>query len=265
MPVPGVQVDRGNKKLLVTQSFLQDFQRCPERARRQIVDPKLSFNDATCLGSAVHLFVEYRMQGKPYIEAHRVGLEFLHEMTEREDFVWAVVQTLPTLLAHYDTCCMSFDMHVVPQVSPGGDIERTLRADLCTYKGWLIQLEGTPDYVDPFGRVWDWKTSRDDFSVFEANNWMIQPTAYTFLASQDRDSPVTEFTYAVAIKPSGVIQLLDVSRSDEDWAWLARIATDVVELLALPGRWPVRHGHYLCSAKWCPWWDTCRGASVKPE
>ena len=140
-----------------------------------------------------------------------------------------------------------------------------MRADLAKDDGWTVVLEGRPDYVDLFDRVWDWKTAASAYNVTETTRWAIQPTAYTYLASQVLGTHATEFTFAVGVKPHGIIQFIDLDRHPGDWQWLARIARGALGLARslLHTEWPVVHGHWLCSEKWCPHWDGCRGKYIE--
>ena len=121
---------------------------------------------------------------------------------------------------------------------------------------------GNPDYLDPFDRLWDWKSASSEYNAHEAANWAIQPTSYTFLASRTTGRDITHFTYAVAVKPHGVVQFIDTIRQDGEWAWLARVALGALGMCRrmMDQEWPVVHTHYLCDPKWCPAWDGCRGA-----
>jgi hypothetical protein len=201
-----------------------------------------------------------------FTESSDRAVKLLHSLVESEGFRFIKVKTVDTMLKHLAACIRGFERHVVPQVPDGGYVERTLLHELAQVDDFLLMLEGTPDYVDCFGRVWDWKSAATEYNAFETALWAIQPTTYTYLATMEAGEDHTEFTYAVVVKPHGHVQFIDVERDQRDWEWLARIAAGAFNLMrSLPdGGWPVNHTHHLCSPRWCPAWEPCRGAYLEP-
>jgi len=265
--MPGASVDFDRKVMIGSQSWYQDFMRCPERARQELLHPKHGYNDATGLGTALHLFMEKRLQGQPFIAAHAIATTWLAAECAKDEFAWVKVKTAETMFRHLDACINAFERHVVPQIPDGGQVETKVSARLLRSGDWTVVLEGTPDYIDPFGRVWDWKSSSSEYNGHEAANWMIQPTSYTYLASKQQNQAINDFTYAIAVKPHGLIQFIDVQRGERDWYWLSRIALGALSMvrtmLNLP--WPVNHAHYLCSGSWCSHWEGCRGKYLREQ
>lgn len=263
--MPGATVDHKTKTFVVSQSALQTFQRCPQQLWFEMNDPRPGHTGETAVGQAMHMFMESRLGGGTFGFSMGAAVAWLDMVVHSDpDFRFAKVKTYETMLAHLKACVEGMEQHVFPQVPRGGLIEQTMRCLLCTdADGWSIVLEGTPDYIDTeHNRIYDWKSAGQAYKVHETVAWTIQPTAYTFLASECASvGEVNEFTYCVAIKPHGDMQLIDLTRGPGDWRWLARIAMGALALLrALPdGGWPVVHNHHLCSATWCPWWDSCRG------
>jgi hypothetical protein len=263
--MPGASLDHEARVLTTSQSWLQDFQRCPERARRELLEPSFGYNDATAVGTALHLFMEGRLLGRAFDRARHDATTWLDATRVHESFRYVKVMTPETMFRHLDACIDGMERHVLRQVPQGGQVEETLRAPLAaTDDGWRIMLEGTPDYVDPFLNVWDWKSAGSEYNVWETANWSIQPTSYTFLASAASGEEVNDFTYAIAVKPHGSIQLIDTVRGPQEWAWLGRVAQGALSMCRtmLDQPWPVVHTHHLCDPKWCPAWDTCRGQYV---
>jgi hypothetical protein len=265
--VPGAIIDHDRRVFTVTQSWLQDFMRCPERARNELLHPSYGYNDATGLGIATHLFMQERLNGQPFVAAHAIAEVALAGMIDTPEWAWVKVKTPATLFKHLGACIEGFERHVVPQVPCGGMVEQKVSAPLARSGQWRIVLEGTPDYLDPFNHLWDWKTAGSEYNGYEAANWMIQPTSYTYLASRAAKREVTDFTYAIAVKPHGMIQFIDVTRGEQDWRWLSRIALGALMMARsmLHQPWPVNHGHYLCSPNWCAHWDDCRGRYLRPD
>ena len=288
--MPGASVDHEHKRLICSQSWLQDFQRCPERARNELLHPTWEHTSETAIGTALHLFMELRLLGGTFPTAVEESTNWMLGIVESSDQplpskleegygatpsgdwppetghrpTYRATMGKDTMVRHLAACIGGFDRHVVPQVPGGGHVETKVKADLAHDDGWTIVLEGRPDYVDLFDRVWDWKTAASAYNISETTRWAIQPTAYTYLASQVFATHCTEFTFAVGVKPHGLIQFIDLERHPEDWQWLARIARGALGLTRslLHTEWPVNHGHWLCSEKWCPHWDGCRGKYI---
>jgi PD-(D/E)XK nuclease superfamily len=281
--MPGASIDHEHQRMTVSQSWLQDLQRCPERARQELLHPTWEHTSETAIGTALHLFMELRLLGSTFASAVEESQNWLLGVVENVessvsplsqqtgqgygDPTYRATMGKDTMVRHLAACIGGFDRHVVPQVPGGGHVETKVKADLGHDDGWTIVLEGRPDYVDPFDRVWDWKTAASAYNVNETTRWAIQPTAYTYLASQVFATHCTEFTFAVGVKPHGVIQFIDLRRHPDDWQWLARIARGALGLARtlLHSEWPVNHGHWLCSEKWCPHWDGCRGKYTSNE
>lgn len=263
--MPGATFDRDARVFTVSQSWLQDFLRCPERARNELLRPSWEVNDATAVGTAMHLFMESRLHGDSFLQARLDATTWLDSAIEAEGFRFVKVKTADTMYRHLSSCIDGMERHVLRQVPQGGHIEETLRAELVTQGDWTVMLEGTPDYIDPFDRVWDWKSASSEYNVWETANWSIQPTSYTFLAScAATPREITEFTYAIAVKPYGSVQLIDTERGPREWEWLGRVSLGALVMCQrmLDMEWPVVHTHYLCDPKWCPVWDRCRGKYV---
>lgn len=263
--MPGIKVDHNRKRITLSQSWLQDFARCAERGRWEWLHPSESKNDALGVGTATHLYLEDRLLGADRETARDAAVEWLEFTRQEPDFRMVKVVKPETMFKHLETCLGRFERHILPCVPRGGRVEQTMKAVLGTYEDYEIVLAGTPDYIDPMLRIWDWKTAAGPWNIFEAATWNIQPTAYTFLASETLAEPVNDFTYAVVVKSSGVVQYIDCTRYEEDWLWLRRLCEGAVAMiLHMPGEWPVNHMHHLCSEKWCPHWDGCRGRFVSP-
>ena len=58
-----------------------------------------------------------------------------------------------------------------------------------------------------------------------------------------------------------------VKRSPHNWDWLrVQVENMLTVQHALPdGPWPITDSHVLCSPKWCPVWDSCKGGFVSGE
>lgn len=258
--MPGIRLDPSTGTITFSQSWLKDFLVCPERARRGMEEPRPSNNDATARGHALHEYMAWRLRGSRRSEAMAAGIQRLHTLSEMPDFQWVQVKRMVTLERHVTNLMVAFERHVLPQVPEGGAIERTLTAPVGVIRGWDCYLTGTPDYLHPMA-IWDWKSSGQVWDRYQTANWDIQSSAYTFLAYEALGLDIAGFTFVVGIVPHGDLQIIDVTRGEGDWLWLKRQIAQAVHLLdVMPGEeWITNHQHWLCSARWCPYWDTCRG------
>lgn len=136
-----------------------------------------------------------------------------------------------------------------------------------------VGLTGTPDVIDGYGnRILDWKTGSRKYQRWEKQRWDVQSNVYTFAAAAlglitpDADGRY-EFTFKVFIHgETGEPQTVTVYRSQNQWAWLTELVTNIVEQMEAPSRrWPLRDDHALCGPKWCPAWKSCKGKYVDDD
>lgn len=258
--MPGITVDPSTSTIVVSQSWLKTFLVCPERARREVRERTSSNSDATARGHAIHRYMESRLRGVTRKAAMGMAMERLHHLIEQDDFQWIQVKRQVTLERHVTNLLLAYERHVLPQVPMNGLVEHTMTAPVGVFRGWDVHLTGTPDYIAQRA-VFDWKTSGRVWNRYETVNWDIQSTCYTFLAQECLGVDVRDFTFIVGIVPHGDLQIIDLARHEGDWLWLKRqIAQAVTMLDVLPtDEWVTNHQHWLCSSRWCPFWDTCRG------
>jgi hypothetical protein len=137
--------------------------------------------------------------------------------------------------------------------------------------------EGTIDYVDPTGRAWDWKTAGQAYQRWEKQRWDVQSSIYTTVLHQMgyTTMPAT-FIFGVMHKQEGTrdgfpyvrpakTQMIEVQRHEAHTRWVTQQALGMVKFILRNGvdePWPVNDQHALCSQKWCPFWDGCKGAHV---
>lgn len=264
--MPGCTADFDKRTVTFTQSWLKTFLMCPERARREINDPTSSNSDATARGHAVHRYMETRLRGGSRADSLGAAMARLDHLTRLPDFQWIQVKRQVTLDRHVTNLCVAFEAHVLPQVPPNGAVEASMTMPVGTLHGWEVHLAGTPDYLVR-NVLWDWKSSARIWDKYETVNWDIQSSAYTWLASVTGERPVNDFTFVVGVVPHGDLQIIDLRRESGDWLWLKRQMAQAVSLMeVMPNReWPTNHQHWLCSARWCPHWDTCRGPYTPSE
>src|SRR5262245_49591448 len=99
--MPGGAIDFEHKRLTLSQSLAQDFQRCPQRAYFALTDPKPGHTDATAVGQGLHTFMELRLAGETYGSASRSALSWLDaEVKGDPHFRFVKVKTLDTMTKH---------------------------------------------------------------------------------------------------------------------------------------------------------------------
>lgn len=138
-----------------------------------------------------------------------------------------------------------------------------------------VYIAGQADLLIPNVGLWDWKTASQAYRRWEKQRYDVQSTAYTYAAHYEGMMLPDkwgeyEFTFKVfdtKLATPGPPDSISVKRSPANWNWLR---TQVVNMLAvqhaLPdGPWPLADNHVLCSPKWCPVWDSCKGSHVSGE
>jgi hypothetical protein len=270
------------------QSWAKDFLLCPERSRRSAFDPEWDSpdTDATVLGTALHEYMESRLHGLSHSEAEEDAVAWLDARMEAEDFERIQIKGDDTLRGKLVGCASRMNVSVVPSIPPvdPAEIERVFDVPL-TADG-TIRLKGAWDARDINGRIWDWKTAAqiERYQGWEIDRWHVQPTFYCVAAAivdlveahgEDaamelmwKEVPTSamvevDFTYAVVSKSTQPIaKLFHTTRNIGHASWLAeqlRSFVNLYEGVGVDHAWPKNDQHALCSAKWCPAWDDCKG------
>jgi hypothetical protein len=128
------------------------------------------------------------------------------------------------------------------------------------------------DVIKGHRRIWDWKTSGQEYKLWEKQRWAVQPTVYTWAAAQNGlllPDGFGDYTFEYKVlkrsaKPSKFMTYR-VTRTIRSWAWLERVVQNVATLFVTMGiedEWPLNDHSALCSPKWCPFWDQCKGQYV---
>lgn len=259
-----MKVNREERTLTLRQSSLNTWMLCPERARLDMVHPERdSTTDAAAVGTAVHAGIETVLRVHDHALARRNVIASLEENASQ--IRWVQVKQLKTAFALAERLFEAWLHHVLPQLAGPLAVEETFNLPWAEINGWQVRLSGTIDYVDENLVVWDWKTSSRPYETWEADRWKIQPTVYGWAMNQLHGIDPVQFTYCVLVKKARPeVQIFDVERSNGHWAWLHRqVESIVAQIDALPdGIWPLNDHHALCSAKWCPHWEYCKGLYV---
>lgn len=138
-----------------------------------------------------------------------------------------------------------------------------------------VYVSGTADLLIAGVGLWDWKTASQPYKRWEKQRWDVQPTVYTYAAAYEgflSPDPWGEYSFTYKVFDSrgstpGPPESIAVKRSPNSWEWLRRqLANMWAVQSALPdGPWPLNDSHVLCSDKWCPVWQHCKGQHISTE
>lgn len=264
-----MRIVENEKVIYLRQSWLNDVIICPERARFKIVAPHMSgASDATIMGTAVHHAIETVLAG---------GHPSL--MVETALTHWEHLKTQPYKTTSLDpdkgeaqitSMCQAFIDDILPNVVLGGSIEMPFKVPTNLAVGdYDIWYEGTMDYVDPNGVVWDWKTASRPYYLKEKQSQSIQATVYAHaVATLGMTAYPVEFRYGVMLrqeKPKAQIGVL--SRTHEHNDWLMHTIKPIVQsamVMSAERNWIMNDTSALCSEKWCDYWSLCKGSHISP-
>jgi hypothetical protein len=135
-----------------------------------------------------------------------------------------------------------------------------------------LHFEGTMDYFHQES-IWDWKTAARKYYQAEKQTQNIQSSIYTKAAYELGmiDYPAT-FKFGVMIRnASSTGQIVSVSRTEAHGNWIVEQATAIARTVLMynqhsdNGRWLINDQHFLCSQRWCPVWDKCKGSFINSD
>lgn len=253
--------------IYLRQSWLNDMIICPERARFKLAKPEMSGpSDATIMGTAIHYGIETILGGGEPSEMVNTVLEHW-EMLKQQPYK---VTNLDPDKAEAQIVGMStaFVEQIMPYVTFGGQVEMKFQSPLGIKVGeYDIWCEGTMDYVDPNGVIWDWKTASRPYYLKDKQSQSIQATVYCAAAvNQMLTAYPAEFRYGVMIrqeKPKAQIGVL--TRTMEHERWLKHTLAPIVQthmVMSTDRNWLMNDTSALCSSKWCDYWNLCKGAFI---
>lgn len=264
-----MRIDEANKIVYVRQSWLGDMQICPERGRLGVVKREFrSGSDATIIGTAMHHGIESVLQGvsssvgelncEAMSEYDRLNKLGAHKITN------IVQEAIPSYIASMST---AFYEEILPSVKLGGEVEKFFQVPLgVDVGGYSIWLEGTMDYLDSDGVIWDWKTAARLYNPKEKQKSSIQPTVYTTAVRNLGLSHNPKFMYGVMVRherPKS--QIVEIYRNPGDTEWLKHLVKGAVGMCLAAGvdkEWIMNDTSPLCSESWCSFWSICKGAHV---
>lgn len=265
-----MRVDHHAGVIYLRQSWLNDSIICPERSRFKLAKPELSGpSDATIMGTAIHYGIETILGGGNPDEMVDTVLEHW-EMLKQQPYKVTNLD-MDKAVAQIGGMCEAFKTQIMPEVTFGGQVEMRFSFPLgLTIGEYDIWCEGTMDYIDPNGVVWDWKTASRPYYMKEKQSQSIQATVYC-AAAVDRlmTKYPAEFRYGVMVrqeKPKAQIGIL--RRTEEHQQWLIHNVKPVIQTALVMGtdrNWLMNDTSALCSEKWCDYWSMCKGAFVSPN
>lgn len=277
-----MKINHETRTINFRQSWLDTATRCPEQGRLKVVKPEWDQldSDAALVGTSMHHGIEQYLEG----QIHDVGnyaSQWALANIDPDRVRWVKHSTVKEIADLADRCGAEWQLSIAPYVELGGRTEVGFEGVLCTHSGYQLVLEGTVDYVDPWGVLWDWKTSGWEYKPWEKQRWAIQPTVYTtaavsgMLDTESGDNidfswPMA-FRYGIVYKPRSKkakceADIVTVHREEADTRWLIKkmkVFTDLALATGFQTQWPlIDSENNLCSEAWCPWWSTCKGSYI---
>lgn len=275
----------------VHQSDIKSWLNCGEQVRltRLVADEGRFQTDAATVGTVTHALIEEELNDGFFQDVRDAQAWAAHkflavleqyaadgDVYSRSSFdtdlkALKVVERLASSWYHCD------ERHWLASLDEGAYItEWDFDVPLgISYQNTDIYIAGQADLLLVHQGLWDWKTASQSYKRWEKQRYDVQSTAYTYAAHYEgllEPNHFNEyhFTFKVfdtKLATPGPPDSVTVKRSADNWNWLR---TQVVNMLsvqyALPeGPWPLNDNHVLCSPKWCPVWDSCKGHHVSGE
>jgi hypothetical protein len=266
-----MRFDQSTNQVFIRQSWLNDLIICPERSRFKLEKPQMSgASDATIMGTAVHAGIESYLRGEIPIERiPTVALLAWKELCEQPFKTTNLnIADAPMQIT---SMCQAWIDKIAPKVQLGGQVEHKFSFPLnMTVGDWSVWCEGTMDYVQPDGIIWDWKTASRSYYAKEKQSQAIQPTVYAAALHYERqmDYPI-EFRYGIMIRQeTPKAQIVYIHRTEAHERWLMHNIKPALIMAIRMGTnnsWVMNDTTALCSDKWCDYWSLCKGAFLSPS
>lgn len=267
-----------DNKIFIRQSWLGDALMCLERARLSALHPETrKENDSAMMGTACHTGIEGvlkhgvkpKYMGDHAVESFRWKEKELNETGKSIN----VTNTNPANWnAHIRSMCDAWLRDIYPYVPRDGECEKTFAVQVGTVQDYELWFEGTMDYFHPDG-IWDWKTAARKYFEPEKQSQNIQSSIYTKAAYEMGliDYPAV-FKFGVMIRnASSTGQIVSVTRTEAHGDWIVTQAKTLAQTVLMynstqhAGRWLVNDQHNLCSQRWCPVWNKCKGSYIDSD
>ncbi len=263
------------------QSWTDTAMMCLDRARLDRGRDRSIETEATALGTGLHVGIEAGLTGaldnpKAMLDHAVAAFDSIDKVFVDDDRETCVnhlrrwigeIREVPDFIEAYRSEDKMVETNFTVPVASRTDGWGWVRPHAPT-QVTVMRWNGTWDCLLPHLRMMDWKTAGRAYTPWERQRWAVQPTFYTEAARQMGLLPErSEFRYVVFQKKKKPPQIVTVHRDRRFTAHMVNTLWRVVDLHdALPeGPWPINDQHGLCSPKWCPYWDTCKGAHVPDD
>lgn len=262
----------GRWKHVFSQTFISNFQKCPEQARAiYFREARSGPTDSTALGTACHAGWEYALYEKRDSAVPKLD-EMIqvvhHELDEIGEWKYTkfsratVYDMVPTLMR-------GWLRDIMPLVEPA-EMEKKFSVPLYSGKHRDIVVNGTIDCVDAEYAPWDWKTASQPYERWEKQRWAVQPTIYCYALEQQetwRGHEVGQmgeyaFTYGITLH-DGSTQVLEVTRDQSHLNWLKQMCSQIAWMIENDvNPWPYNDSGWWCGPTWCPRFAECKGRHI---
>ena len=280
------QCEDGSLDVFVRQSWINEAIMCPERGRYGIIDPDASLpNELTVLGTAVHAGIAADLTAK--LESPAGGGLPVDDVIAIAYQAWADEAALPMKWvgkanAHQIHAFIpeltrmyykGLRHHVIDEVVA---VEMPFSVHLDTFTLTMpngenrevrIHGKGTIDYVgNGVVKAWDWKTAGQPYKAWEKQRQAAQPSMYSaaVVAMGLAEWPV-RFNYGVLVRDKSH-QIVPILRTPGHVKWMLDEIRPFIRMqmfMGLEESWPKNDTGYLCSERWCSWYQNgCKGRSV---
>lgn len=275
-----VLIDHETKTISVRQSWLGTALRCPERGRFAVVAPELDVTgDAAAAGTAMHSAIEDVLNERIDVPAIRTVAEHhAIELLNNEPIEFRSFTGADEMIHHAGNCAEAWATDLWPTVQPLGVTETEAKFEFPAFehRDWSVWFEGTCDLVPAVANsLWDWKSSGSQWKQRDKQRADVQATIYSLAAvngcfGHDDFMWPMYFNFGVMVRRKGPASghVVTVQRTADHARWVERRVRQFVDMfldLGLDTQWPALDDHFLCSKKWCPWYEMCRGEHITAE
>lgn len=271
-------IDAHTIKVTFRQSSLNTLLMCPERARRDMVADvhEDDTNEDAAVGTCLHAGVEAIIKGEcTWSGGMVVAMQALHGLYEAGHFEWDRL-SFEHARKYYTWWFKQFNTQICEP--------RELRE---RYEAGLVLLEypfefhshnlnygsrtvevwfgGRIDCIDLGNLVTtDWKTAGRTYNEAERERWAVQPIVYSEAVARNfGHRPKFEYVVFPKVFTAKPLQVFGFTPKPKAFGWVASMVDPIVDmLLSDMVSWPLNDQHWLCSKKWCPHWDTCKGMFI---
>lgn len=269
-----MRIEADEQRIYVRQSWIGDHLICPERSRLGLIMPEFrTGSDATAIGTGLHSAIEWALNSFPNAGAinydefinyaqEQVAIELSKPNLKLTKVSDKPIEPTVNAMAH------SWLTEIATEVEWGGTTELGFRypTGLLAENGYEIWYEGTIDYIDSNGSIWDWKTAGRKYFANEKQNKAYQPTVYCQFAKVKgySSSDTQSFRFGVMLRQEkSQAQVVEITRTESDYRWLNHQVQTIVNnslRASVTKPWTMNDQGVLCSATWCDYWSVCKGA-----